>query len=63
MTEKAPTPAEIELMMTDCHAAGTTQRMGDGTLRTYYAGFSLTALAEHLSRELTELPSAKIKEG
>lgn len=49
-----PTPAEIELMIEDVenHGAGTVQRTSDGALRTYYAGFNLTALAEHIAREL-----------
>lgn len=50
------TPAEIELMMADVehHRAGPVRRMDDGTLRVYYAGFNLTALAEHIARELAQ---------
>jgi hypothetical protein len=49
----APTPAEIELMFEGAQA-GTIERTHDGELRTYFPGFSLTALAEHLSRELAQ---------
>lgn len=49
-----PTPEEIELMMldTEAHRAGPVYQSDDGTLRVYYAGFNLTALANHISREL-----------
>lgn len=48
------TPAELELMMaeTEQHRAGPVYRCDDGTLRIYYAGFNLTALAQYLSQEL-----------
>lgn len=51
-----PTPAEIELMMVDTehHRAGPVHRSDDGTLRVYYAGFNLTALSEHIARELAQ---------
>jgi hypothetical protein len=50
------TPAEIELMMEDAehHRAGTVQRTPDGYLRTYYGGFNLTTLAEHICREMAQ---------
>ena len=53
LAQQAPTPAEIELMFEGLTLPiGTVQRTEDGMLRTYYAGFNLTALAEHISREL-----------
>jgi hypothetical protein len=54
------TPAEIEMMMEDVehHRAGTVQRTPDGYLRTYYGGFNLTTLAEHVYRELSQRPIA-----
>ena len=62
-----PTPAEIELMMRDTehHKAGPVYHCDDGTLRVYYAGFNLTALAAHIARELANYssdPSADRKE-
>ena len=50
------TQSEIELMMEDAdhHLAGPITRCDDGTLRTYYAGFNLTALAAYIARELAQ---------
>jgi hypothetical protein len=50
-----PTPAELELAIVECKEAGRTTRTDDGTLRTYYAGFNLSALALRLSREFTNV--------
>lgn len=49
-----PTASEIEMMMEDAdhHRAGPVLRCEDGSLRVYYSGFNLTALAAHIAREL-----------
>lgn len=51
-----PSALEIEKMMENvqAHKGGTVMRTIDDTLRTYYSGFNLTALAVHIARSLAE---------
>jgi hypothetical protein len=48
----APTPEDIEFMITHAKCPAGSVVQVDGVLRTYYAGFDLSALAKHISREL-----------
>jgi len=49
-----PTSSEIEIMIEEAcgYGVGSTERDSDGTLRTYYAGFNLTAIAKHIALKM-----------
>ncbi len=56
LPKPAPTVGEIEMMIEEAagYSVGDTTRSADGMLRTYYAGFNLSAVAAHIARELAQ---------
>lgn len=59
VTEKSVT--EIEDIIRGCKEAGPSEYYGDGTLRTYYAGYNLTALARALTAALPTRSASQLK--
>lgn len=49
--EPSVTPADIEKMIAEFDPSRVT-KCDDGTLRTYYSGYDLTAIAEYIAAEL-----------